>query len=161
VHEDQFEACEALIAIAISIAAVGALVESCPALIAAWLFRAAGAFMGFAGFLGRAIRSPLTQLLGYTRFKRARSRMAPPEPIGGRAGVAPHPPSGLCACLPPVETPVSTSSALRPVLKVRLAAMGVSRCARNNSSASAIKIGSRRMQVRPVAPRRCAEHDRW
>jgi hypothetical protein len=64
VHDDQFDACDAFIAIAISIAAVAALVESFPALITAWLFGAAGAFMGLAGFLGWAIRSPLAQLLG-------------------------------------------------------------------------------------------------
>jgi len=63
VHDDQFDASDALISIAISIAAVAALVESNFALVAAWLFGAAGAVMGMAGFLGLALHSPLAQLL--------------------------------------------------------------------------------------------------
>jgi len=63
VHDDQFDASDALISIAISIAAVAALVESNLALYAAWAFGAAGAVMGLAGFLGWSLRSPLAQLL--------------------------------------------------------------------------------------------------
>lgn len=64
VHDDQFDASDALISIAISIAAVAALTESTPALLAAWLFGAGGLVMGLAGFLGWALRSPLATLLG-------------------------------------------------------------------------------------------------
>lgn len=63
VHDDQFDASDALISIAISIAAVAALVESAWALYASWLFAAGGVIMGLAGFLGWALRSPLAQLL--------------------------------------------------------------------------------------------------
>jgi hypothetical protein len=63
VHDDQFDACDALIAIAISISAVAALAESPLALYAAWLFGAGGMIMGLAGFFGWALRSPLAQIL--------------------------------------------------------------------------------------------------
>jgi uncharacterized membrane protein len=63
VHDDQFDASDALISIAISMAAVAALAESTPALYAAWLFAAGGLVMGLAGFFGWALRSPLAQLL--------------------------------------------------------------------------------------------------
>jgi uncharacterized membrane protein len=63
VHDDQFDASDALISIAISIAAVAALAESLPALYAAWLFGAGGLVMGLAGFFGWALRSPLAQFL--------------------------------------------------------------------------------------------------
>jgi hypothetical protein len=63
VHDDQFDASDALIGIAVAISAVAALTESFPALIAAWVFGAGGLFMGVAGFLGLAIRSPLATLL--------------------------------------------------------------------------------------------------
>lgn len=62
-HDDQFDASDALISIAISIAAVAALAESTPALYAAWLFGAGGLVMGLAGFFGWALRSPLAGLL--------------------------------------------------------------------------------------------------
>lgn len=64
VHDDQFDASEALVAIAISISAVALLAESAPALIVAWVFGAGGVIMGLAGFLGWGLRSPLAQLLG-------------------------------------------------------------------------------------------------
>jgi hypothetical protein len=63
VHDDQFDASDALISIAISIAAVAALTESSLALYAAWLFAAGGIVMGLAGFFGWALRSPLAQFL--------------------------------------------------------------------------------------------------
>jgi hypothetical protein len=63
VHDDQFDASDAFISTAIAISAVAALVESMPALYAAWLFGACGLFMGLAGFLGWAVRSPLAQFL--------------------------------------------------------------------------------------------------
>ena len=64
VHDDQFDASDAFISTAIAVSAVAALVESMPALYAAWLFGACGLFMGMAGFLGWAVRSPLAQVLG-------------------------------------------------------------------------------------------------
>jgi hypothetical protein len=63
VHDDQFDASDALISTAIAISAVAALVDSMPALYAAWAFAASGVFMRLAGFLGWAVRSPLAQLL--------------------------------------------------------------------------------------------------
>lgn len=63
VHDDQFDASDALISTAIAISAVAALTESMPALYAAWLFGACGLFMGLAGFFGWAVRSPLAQFL--------------------------------------------------------------------------------------------------
>ena len=52
VHDDQFDASEALISTAISMAAVAALVESSGVLWLAWAFGAFGLFMGVCGFAG-------------------------------------------------------------------------------------------------------------
>ena len=52
IHDDQFDAAEASLATAISIAAVAALSESWIPLIAAWLFGGFGIFLTLAGFLG-------------------------------------------------------------------------------------------------------------
>ena len=52
VHDDQFDASEAAIATAISMAAVAALSESIWLLAGAWLFGAFGLFMGVCGFAG-------------------------------------------------------------------------------------------------------------
>lgn len=54
VHDDQFDASEALIATAISMAAVAALAESFWLLAAGWAFGAFGLFMGLCGFAGWA-----------------------------------------------------------------------------------------------------------
>lgn len=65
VHDDQFDASEAAISTAISIAAVAALVESDAVLAAAWAFGAFGVFMGLCGFLGLAFHPDiLSNLLG-------------------------------------------------------------------------------------------------
>jgi hypothetical protein len=50
VHDDQFDASEALIATAISMAAVSALVESFWVLAISWVFGGFGMFMGICGF---------------------------------------------------------------------------------------------------------------
>jgi len=64
VHDDQFDASDALISIAVSIAAVAALVEIPAALWASWGFGALGVTMGLAGFLGWSLRSAfLSRLL--------------------------------------------------------------------------------------------------
>jgi len=64
VHDDQFDASDALISIAISISAVAALTESFAALIAAWAFGAGGLIMGVAGFTGASLHSDfLSRLL--------------------------------------------------------------------------------------------------
>lgn len=52
VHDDQFDAGEASLTTAISIAAVAALTESWIPLVAAWLFGGFGLFMTLCGFLG-------------------------------------------------------------------------------------------------------------
>jgi hypothetical protein len=52
VHDDQFDASEAAIATAISMAAVAALAESGWLLAAAWILGAFGLFMGVCGFAG-------------------------------------------------------------------------------------------------------------
>jgi len=52
VHDDQFDASEAAIATAISMAAVAALAESIWLLAGAWVFGAFGLFMGICGFAG-------------------------------------------------------------------------------------------------------------
>jgi hypothetical protein len=52
VHDDQFDAAEASLATAISIAAVAALTESWLPLIAAWVIGAFGLFMTICGFAG-------------------------------------------------------------------------------------------------------------
>jgi hypothetical protein len=51
-HDDQFDASDVLVSTAISMAAVAALTTSLNLLIAAWLFGAAGVFMGVCGFAG-------------------------------------------------------------------------------------------------------------
>ncbi|SFK26991.1 protein of unknown function [Sphingomonas sp. NFR04] len=50
VHDDQFDASDAAIATAISVAAVSALAESSWLLVVAWVFGAFGLFMGLCGF---------------------------------------------------------------------------------------------------------------
>jgi uncharacterized membrane protein len=62
-HDDQFDASDATIGIAVAIAAVAALSESFPALYVAWAFGAFGMVMGLAGFFGWALKSPLATLL--------------------------------------------------------------------------------------------------
>jgi hypothetical protein len=52
VHDDQFDAAEASLATAISIAAVAALTESWLPLIASWVIGAFGLFMTICGFAG-------------------------------------------------------------------------------------------------------------
>jgi hypothetical protein len=52
VHDDQFDAAEASLSTAISIAAVAALTESMIPLVAAWAFGAFGLFFVSCGFLG-------------------------------------------------------------------------------------------------------------
>jgi len=63
VHDDQFDASDAAIGIAVAIAAVAALADSFPALVVAWLFGAFGVVMGLAGFFGLALKSPIASLL--------------------------------------------------------------------------------------------------
>jgi len=63
VHDDQFDASDAAISVAVAVAAVAALSESFPALFAAWAFGGFGVVMGLAGFLGLALKSPLATLL--------------------------------------------------------------------------------------------------
>ena len=63
VHDDQFDASDAAIGVAVAIAAVAALSESFPALFVAWAFGGFGMIMGLAGFFGWAIKSPLASLL--------------------------------------------------------------------------------------------------
>jgi hypothetical protein len=55
VHDDQFDMCDALISIAISLAGVSALAETWWLLFAAWGFGGFGVLMGVAGFAGWAI----------------------------------------------------------------------------------------------------------
>ena len=57
VHDDQFDASDALLSIAISVAAVAALSESAWALYAAWGFAALGLVMSAAGFFGWSLHS--------------------------------------------------------------------------------------------------------
>jgi hypothetical protein len=52
VHDDQFDAAEASLATAISVAAVAALTESWLPLIASWVFGAFGLFLTICGFAG-------------------------------------------------------------------------------------------------------------
>jgi len=52
VHDDQFDASDALISTAVSLAAVSALIESGSLLLPAWAFGAFGLFMGICGFAG-------------------------------------------------------------------------------------------------------------
>jgi hypothetical protein len=51
IHDDQFDASEAFIATAISMAAVSALAESFWLLVGSWVLGGFGIFMGLAGFL--------------------------------------------------------------------------------------------------------------
>lgn len=51
VHDDQFDAADALISIGVAIAAVAALAESFAALFVSWIFGGFGMVMGIAGFL--------------------------------------------------------------------------------------------------------------
>lgn len=65
VHDDQFDASEALLTTAISIAAVAALVESGWMLAGAWIFALAGIAMSVCGFAGLAFHPAiLSGLLG-------------------------------------------------------------------------------------------------
>lgn len=65
VHDDQFDASEALLSTAISVAAVAALVESPWVLAVAWLFGLAGVVMSVCGFTGSAFHPDmLSTLLG-------------------------------------------------------------------------------------------------
>ena len=54
-HDDQFDMSDALISIAVSLAAVAALAETRWLLVAAWGFGGFGLLMGIAGFAGWAI----------------------------------------------------------------------------------------------------------
>ena len=62
-HHEQFDASDAAIGVAVAVAAVATLSESFGALVVAWVFGAFGIFMGVAGFLGLALKSPLASLL--------------------------------------------------------------------------------------------------
>ena len=65
IHDDQFDASEAAISTAISMAAVAALAESSWLLIGAWVFGAFGLFMGICGFAGWGFHPDLlSSLLG-------------------------------------------------------------------------------------------------
>lgn len=65
VHDDQFDASEAFIATAISMAAVSALAESFWLLVASWFIGGFGLFMGLCGFLGLGFHPDvLSTLLG-------------------------------------------------------------------------------------------------
>lgn len=55
VHDDQFDASDAFLSIAISIAAVASLAEATWALYCAWGFAALGLMMSTAGFLGLSL----------------------------------------------------------------------------------------------------------
>ena len=65
VHDDQFDAAEASLTTAISIAAVAALTESWAPLIASWVIGAFGLFMTICGFAGWGFHPDiLSNLLG-------------------------------------------------------------------------------------------------
>jgi hypothetical protein len=65
VHDDQFDAAEASLTTAISIAAVAALTESWAPLIASWVFGAFGLFLTICGFAGWGFHPDiLSTLLG-------------------------------------------------------------------------------------------------
>jgi hypothetical protein len=65
IHDDQFDAGDAAMATAISIAAVAALAENAWLLVAAWAFGGFGVFMGLCGFLGWGFHPDLlSSLLG-------------------------------------------------------------------------------------------------
>src|SRR6478609_3959831 len=63
VHDDQFDASEAAIATAISMAAVAALAESFWLLVGGWVFGAFGLFMGICGFAGWGFHPDLLSTL--------------------------------------------------------------------------------------------------
>ncbi|EGD60130.1 hypothetical protein Y88_2004 [Novosphingobium nitrogenifigens DSM 19370] len=64
-HDDQFDAADAAISTAISLAAMAALVENVGLLFAAWAFGAFGIFMGLNGFLGGSFHPDvLSSILG-------------------------------------------------------------------------------------------------
>jgi hypothetical protein len=63
IHDDQFDASEAAIATAISMAAVAALAESFWLLIGAWAFGAFGLFVGICGFAGWGFHPDLLSTL--------------------------------------------------------------------------------------------------
>ena len=63
IHDDQFDASEALISTAISMAAVAALAENMMLLLGAWVFVAAGVFMGVCGFAGWGFHPDFLSLL--------------------------------------------------------------------------------------------------
>lgn len=63
VHDDQFDASDAAIGVAVAVAAVASLSESPLALVFAWLVGGFGVVMGLAGFFGLALKSPLASLL--------------------------------------------------------------------------------------------------
>ena len=64
-HDDQFDAADAALTTAISLAAVAALVESAGVLWLSWAFGAFGLVMGTAGFAGLSLHSDaLAKLLG-------------------------------------------------------------------------------------------------
>jgi len=65
VHDDQFDASDALLSIAIAVAAVAALTESFGALYGGWVSGALGLIMSLSGFLGWGLHSEfLSRLLG-------------------------------------------------------------------------------------------------
>ena len=65
VHDDQFDAADALMSIAVSAAAVSAVVENIAVLVVAWIFGAFGVLMGVAGFAGWALHPDfLARFLG-------------------------------------------------------------------------------------------------
>jgi len=65
VHDDQFDASDAFLSIAISIAAVAALTDSFAALCGGWVSGALGLTMSLAGFFGWSLHSDLlSRLLG-------------------------------------------------------------------------------------------------
>jgi hypothetical protein len=65
VHDDQFDASEALLSTAVSLAAVAALVESEWVLAASWAFAGCGLFMSICGFAGLSFHPDiLSTLLG-------------------------------------------------------------------------------------------------
>ena len=65
VHDDQFDASDAALSTAISLAAVAALIESFGVLVACWFFGAFGLFMALCGFAGWAFHPEvLSTLLG-------------------------------------------------------------------------------------------------
>jgi hypothetical protein len=63
VHDDQFDASDALVSMAVAMAAVAALAESALTLGASWVLGGLGVLMGMAGFLGLAWKSPLAAFL--------------------------------------------------------------------------------------------------